>query len=146
MFVSLRLGVLVRLLLAVAGVAGVLAVVLTAVPAPRVTEAGTPEPAVQGPGLPAERVEADYRVRGTGDEGLNVRACPAVHCARIGRIGEGQTFAVTCWRSGTAVNGETRWLRGTVDGRDGFASRHYLRAHTGQGVPACARRGGDAVT
>lgn len=148
MFVSLRLGVLVRLLLAVAAVAGVLALILTAAPAPRDTEVGTAVPERQSSRTAADRGAADYRVSGTGDAGLNVRACPAVRCATIGRIEEGATFRVTCGRRGASVKGEVTWLRGTVAGRDGFASAHYLRADTGRAVPPCALRGNgvDAVT
>lgn len=149
MFVSLRIGVLVRLLVAVAAAVGVLVLALTAAaPAPRDTEVGTAVTATQGPRSASDRVGVDYRVRGTGSAGLNVRACPAVDCAKIGRIEEGATFRATCRRRGTAVGGEVTWLRGTVDGRHGFASGHYLRANTTRGVPPCTEHGDgvDAVT
>ncbi|PXY31936.1 hypothetical protein [Prauserella muralis] len=137
MYVSLRLGLFVRLL--------VLTAVLTAMVL-LALNARTDSPAVQPspPSSPAEPAQAaperepvPYRVWHTGGTGLNLRACPGTVCARAGLLHDGQTFAAECLLPGAAVAGERRWLRGTVDGTTVYASARYLRTATGTIAAAC---------
>ncbi|PXY37697.1 hypothetical protein BA062_03495 [Prauserella flavalba] len=81
--------------------------------------------------------ETRYRVSGTDGAGLNVRACPDADCVKVGWIDEGAPFVGTCWEPGAPVSGNTMWVSGTVDGRTGFISAHYLRPESGVGAPAC---------
>lgn len=136
MYVSLRLGLFVRLLVLCAALAAVVLLALN-------SRAGSPavEPV---PTSPAESVQAGperapvrYRVHGTGGGGLNLRVCPGTVCERAGLLHDGQTFAVECRRSGAAVEGERGWLRGTVDGTTVYASARYLRPVTGTAAAAC---------
>ncbi|PRX45461.1 hypothetical protein B0I33_109124 [Prauserella shujinwangii] len=142
MFVSLRVGLFIRVLVVTALVAGALMLALGARTRPSATQPGgdgsAPEsvPATEAPAAPPREIR--YRVSGTGGAGLNVRACPDVDCVKVGELDEGATFAVTCWRQGPAVAGNAMWLAGTVDGREGFASARYLRPFTGVAAPACA--------
>ncbi|WP_199430921.1 hypothetical protein [Qaidamihabitans albus] len=138
MFVSLRLGLFVRVVLVAAFIAGALMLVLSARTQPEATQPGPSAPTsenVRGSERPA--VEVGYRVSGTGGAGLNLRACPDVDCVKVGRLDEGAAFVATCWQPGSDVSGNTMWLSGEVDGRAGFAAAHYLRPDTAAGAPAC---------
>lgn len=137
MFVSLRLGVLFRVLAAVGFAGAVLALLISA----GRTSDGAPGVPSRTPRIgvevTSEPQDVRYRVAGTGGAGLIVRTCPRVTCAKVGRLDEGSAQRVTCWRSGSEVSGDQRWLRVTVDGKDGFASAHYLRTDGGAGAPEC---------
>ncbi|MEU3273900.1 hypothetical protein ABZ639_23935 [Saccharomonospora sp. NPDC006951] len=138
MFVSLRLGLLVRALLVAAAVAGVLVLALSA--GSRIGasqpdgDRGSPAGSVLAKNAPAG---TNYRVMGTDGAGLNVRACPDADCVKVGWVGEGDRFVADCWQRGAVVAGNPMWLSGSVEGRSGFAAGHYLRPDTGVGAPAC---------
>jgi hypothetical protein len=142
MYLSLRLGPLVRLL---TGVAVVSAVVfgLFAVRAPAHSAPATTPPA---PPASSARAAADvsssvFRVAHTHGEGLNVRDCPSAACAKVGWLPEGTSFGATCAAGGTDVRGEPTWLRGTANGSTGYVARHYLATTGGSAalVPADGR-------
>ncbi|ASR33894.1 hypothetical protein BAY61_01570 [Prauserella marina] len=138
MFVSLRLGLLVRVLLVAAAVAGVLVLALSAgsqIGASQSGDRGSPTGSVLAKNAPAG---TNYRVMGTDGAGLNVRACPDADCVKVGWVEEGDRFVADCWQRGAVVGGNPMWLNGSVDGRSGFAAGHYLRPDTGVGAPACA--------
>lgn len=139
MFVSLRLGVLIRVLAAVGLIGAVVTLLISAGTAPRVTPAAPSSVPHIGVEVTNEPRVIVYRVAGTGGVGLNVRACAKAACPKVGWLAEGSTMRVTCWRSGSAVSGERKWLRGTVDGAEGFASAHYLRPRTTFTTPECYR-------
>ncbi|MEU6641222.1 hypothetical protein ABZ863_01585 [Saccharomonospora sp. NPDC046836] len=142
MFVSLRLGLFVRVVLVAALVAGGLMLVLTSRAEPHSTQPGTQSATAESVQAADAPAGTRYRVSGTDGVGLNIRACPDVDCIKVGWIDEGSPFVADCWRPGTPVSGNTMWLSGTVDGRAGFAAAHYLRPATGQGAPKCV----DALT
>lgn len=127
MFVSLRVGVFFRVVVVAAAVAAILVLLLTArtSPSPAPPDEGNNPESVQATDRPAG--PARYYVAGTHGDGLNVRACSGTTCARVGRLPEGALFIATCWEHGPPVAGDRRWLAGSVDGRQVFASAHYLR-------------------
>ncbi|PXY35038.1 hypothetical protein DI005_15810 [Prauserella sp. PE36] len=136
MFVSLRVGLFVRVLVVAAMVAAGLMLVLSSR-----AEQGAPQGGDRRAGTEqiqaSEAAETRYRVSGTDGAGLNVRACPDADCVKVGWLDEGAPFVGTCWEPGTAVASNTMWVSGTVDGRTGFVSAHYLRPESGVGAPAC---------
>lgn len=141
MFLSLRVGVFIRVVVVAAAVAATLMLLLTAQSSPstgpvdaRDTD-GKPQ-AVQATGQPAE---VRYYVDGTDGQGLNVRTCPSVKCTKAGQLGEGELYAAACWKTGSPVGGSTRWLAGNVDGREVFAAAHYLRQVNDIAVGPCDR-------
>jgi hypothetical protein len=131
MLVLLRLGILVRVLAVVAVVVAVVALLLVG-RAPTGTNFQVPGTAPIS--IDAAGKSGPFRVVNTGNEGLNVRSCPDSACPKVGWIREGGEFAAGCWRQGTAVSGDRKWLSGTVNGKAGFASAHYLE---GAPVPSC---------
>ncbi|SFB16554.1 hypothetical protein SAMN05216266_105316 [Amycolatopsis marina] len=137
MFVSLRAGLFVRVLVVVAVVAGVLAVLLSTAVAPRATEERDFGPPPINSKLAGAPPTSQYRVEGTGGAGLNLRACPDLGCVRVGKLGEGKPFTVECWQKGTAVSGDVRWFSGDAAGTKGFASGHFLRRHSGTHAAEC---------
>ncbi|MBN6035276.1 hypothetical protein [Amycolatopsis sp. 195334CR] len=124
MLVALRLGSLVRAAAVVALLVGFLVLLLFW---PQTAEPASGDPAPSAPvGQLAlgELPSVEFSLSGTA--ALNVRDCPEPACAKVGLVAGGGRFAAHCWVSGTAVDGDDLWLRGTFDGRTGFASAHFL--------------------
>lgn len=142
MFVSLRLGLFVRVLVAVAVAAAVLMLVFSGGVRPRAVESGTPHPTPESTRHGTEVTDVRYRVSGTGGAGLVVRDCPDVDCTRLGRLDEGDTFVARCWQSGSTVAGNTMWVAGSFDSAQGFVSSRYLYP---EAEPAAACEGGGSA-
>ncbi|MGC7100387.1 SH3 domain-containing protein [Amycolatopsis lurida] len=124
MLVALRLGSLVRAAAVLVLLVGILVLLLFW---PRTAEPASGDPAPSGP--VSEQVLGDlpsiaFSLNGTA--ALNVRDCPEPSCAKVGLVTAGDRFTAHCWVSGTAVDGDNLWLRGTFDGRAGFASARFL--------------------
>jgi hypothetical protein len=142
MYVAMRLGPLVRLLVGVAVVSALVLVVIMA---------QAPAHGSGGPATPSSTLAAAagalplFRIVRTDGGGLNVRSCPSSTCARVGWVGEGGSFTVDCSVTGSAEHGDVTWLRGMVGGRTGYAARYYLVPTSAAvdnqttGVPACDR-------
>lgn len=135
MYVAMRLGPLVRLLVGVAVVSALVLVVIM-VQAPAHGAAAPSSTLAAAGALPL------FRIARTDGGGLNIRSCPRSSCARVGWLGEGGSFTVDCAATGSAVHGDMTWLMGTGAGRTGYAARYYLApaaANPADGVPACDR-------
>jgi hypothetical protein len=141
MFVSMRLGPLVRLIAGVALVAVLVFGVLVAGSVNSAPNNTTPTPAPPANSAAAAAVRSlVFHVVQTQGNGLNMRGCPGVGCARVGWIADGATFTATCSILGTAVNGDRTWLRGWAAGRSGYVSGYFLEPTTAT-MPACAANG-----
>ncbi|UJW34511.1 SH3 domain-containing protein [Saccharothrix sp. AJ9571] len=121
MFVALRLGSLVRAAAVAVLLVGFLVLLLFL---PQSTESASGVPAPSGPVNEKALPSIAFSLSGAG--GLNVRDCPGPACAKVGLVRSGGHFTVHCWISGATVEGNDLWLRGTFDGKAGFASAHFL--------------------
>lgn len=141
MFVSMRLGPLVRLLAGVAVVAVLVFGVLVAGSAGSSPNRNTPTPTPPASASAVADVGSSvFHVARTQGNGLNMRGCPEVGCTRVGWIADGGAFAATCSINGTPVNGDRTWLRGSAAGVTAYVSRYYLDPTTTT-VPACGAKG-----
>lgn len=140
MYVAMRLGPLVRLLVGVAVVTVLVLVVIMA----QAPAHGTGGPATPSSTLAVAGALPLFRIARTDGGGLNIRGCPSSACARVGWVGEGGSFTADCSVTGSAEHGDVMWLRGTVSGHIGYAARYYLIPAGADptvvvGVPACDR-------
>lgn len=146
MFVTVRLGLFVRVVVVAAIVLGGLLLMLGAQSRPQTAppeEPGSKPESVLASEAPVELAdELEYRVSGTGGAGLNIRACPRLDCVEVAELEEGGLFLGACWQRGAAVSGDDQWVRGTAEGRNGragYASARYLRAPADT-APSCEPR------
>jgi hypothetical protein len=143
MYLSMRLGSLVRLLAGIAAVSvivfGVLATRTPAHSSPNTRPPASPASSA----LAADVGPSALHVVRTGGTGLNIRDCPKVTCARVGWVAEGGSFAATCAVPGSVVHGDKTWLKGAADDRDGYVARYYIAGPAGAGaadpVPVCGQ-------
>lgn len=80
---------------------------------------------------------APYRVAGTEGWGLVVRSCPSPRCRKVGALAESARFVATCRLRGATVVGNPTWLRGSVNGRTGYAAARYLWPVDARRAPVC---------
>ncbi|MFC4001800.1 hypothetical protein ACFS2C_01730 [Prauserella oleivorans] len=137
MFVSLRIGVFIRVLVVVALTVAAVALALGWRAQPGPLQDGARDTVPETTQSRETFADGRYRVSGTDGAGLNVRACPDVDCIKVGWIAENDRFLGECWQSGSPVSGNSRWLRGEVDGSTGFVAAHYLRDEGASRVPTC---------
>lgn len=143
MYLSMRLGPLVRLLAGVAVASVIVFGVLAARTPAHSSPNTTPPAAPASSALAADVGPSALHVVRTGGTGLNIRDCQRTTCARVGWVAEGGSFAATCAVQGTAVHGDKTWLKGTANGHAGYVARYYIAGPVGAGagdpVPACGQ-------
>jgi hypothetical protein len=136
MYLSMRLGPLLRLLAGVA-VAAVLVFGVLAARAPAHSSPNTPSPAAPASSaLAADAGPSAFHVTRTNGTGLKIRECPLLTCKPVGVMADGGSFGATCAVPGSVVHGDGTWLRGAAGGQAGYVARYYL-AGSGSVVPAC---------
>lgn len=140
MFVSMRLGPLVRLLCGVALIAVLVVGVLSAMGSAQQAPATTAPTTASSASAAAAVGPSVFRVARTQGDGLNMRGCAGTSCARVGWIAEGAAFTAGCSMIGSSVHGDRTWMRGTAHGQTGYVARYYLDP-AGSLLPACGAKG-----
>lgn len=73
----------------------------------------------------------------TSDGPLTVRYAPSRHSSDVGKIRAGKTIPLSCWVTGTSVEGNRTWYQLPGDGGPEFVSAHYVKT-TGSKPQRCS--------